>query len=126
MRSAVKPRLGAGLLFFEARLGQVAKYAIRQQAQLVVVVKDHSAVAGHAEILEQEVAREHIARGQIAQCVAVVDDRGLRGRRLGLAQKKIERPQAPLDVAMLHDQILTLDAAALARIVQQLVREQPA
>ena len=125
-RTAVKPRLGAGLLLFAARLRQIAKHAVRHQAQLVVVVKDHAAVAGHAEILEQEVAGKHVARGKIAQCVAVVDDGGLGGGRFGLAQKQIERPQAPLDVAVLDDQILTLDAAALARLAQQLVGEQPA
>ena len=61
---------------------------------------------------------------RFAQRIAVVDDRRLRRGRVGLAQKQIERPQAPLDVAVLDDQILALDAAALARIAQQLLGER--
>ena len=38
---------------------------------------------------------------------------------LGLAQEQIERPQTPLDVEVLDDQILAFDAAALAGIAQQ-------
>ena len=82
------------------------------------------AVTGHAEILEQQISREHVARGKIAQSLAVIEDRGLRRRRVGLAQEQIERTQPPLDIAMLDDQVLALDAAALAGLAEQLFGER--
>jgi hypothetical protein len=44
-------------------------------------------VTGHAEILQQQIAGKHIARGQIAQGIAVVDDGGLGGGGFGLTQE---------------------------------------
>ena len=120
-RTAMKPGLRARFLLLGARARQVAKHAIGHQADLVVVVKNHAAVAGDAEILQQQIAGKHVARGQIAQRVAVIDDRRFGGGRFGLAQEQIERPQAPLDVAVLDDQILAFDPAALARLAQQLL-----
>ncbi len=86
-RSVVKPGLAAVFFILAARLRQIAEHAIGQQADFVVVVEDHAAVTGHAEILQQQVARKHIARRQIAQGVAVIDDGGLGGSRIGLAQE---------------------------------------
>src|ERR1700722_20807950 len=91
-RSVVKPWFGARFLFLAAWPGQVAEYAIGHQANLVVVVEDDAPVAGHAEILQQQGARKHRARRQIAKGVAVIDDGGLGGRRLRLAQEKNKRP----------------------------------
>jgi hypothetical protein len=43
------------------------------------------------EVLQQQVAGEDIGRRKIAQRVAVVDDRRLRRRRLGIAQQQVQR-----------------------------------
>src|ERR1700722_9281102 len=72
-RSAVKPRLRTGFLLLVARARQISKHAIGYQAKLVVVVEDDAAMTGDAEILEQQIAGEHVARRQIAQRVAAVD-----------------------------------------------------
>src|ERR1700735_2745028 len=77
-RPVMKPRLAAGLFFLASRLRQGAKNAVRYQADLVVVVENHAPMAGHTEILEQQVAGKDIAGRQIAQCVSIVDDGGLR------------------------------------------------
>ena len=80
-------------------------------------------MAGDAEILQQQIAREHVAGRQVAQRIAVIDNRRFGGGRFGLAQKQIERPQAPLDIAVLDDQVIAFDPAAFARFAQQLLRQ---
>jgi len=86
-RSAVEPGFRTGFLLLAARLRQIAKHTVGQQADLVVVVENHAPVAGDAKILEQQIAREHIAHGQIAQRVAVIDDGRLGRGRFGFAQE---------------------------------------
>src|ERR1700722_14285135 len=80
--SIVEPGLAAGFFFLATRLRQVAKNTIGYQADFVVVVENHAAMAGHTEILQQQVARKDIAGRQIAQRVSIVDDGGLRRRGL--------------------------------------------
>jgi len=60
-RSAVKPGFGAGFLLLATGLRQIPEHAIGHQADFVVVVEDHAAMAGDTEILEQQVAWEHVA-----------------------------------------------------------------
>jgi hypothetical protein len=78
----VEPCLAAHLIFRIGCLGQVAKAAVRDLAELVVVVEDHAAVAGDAEILEQQVAREDVGVGEVADALSIVERRAF-GIRCG-------------------------------------------
>jgi len=86
-RSVMKPRLGAGFLLIGTGLRQVAKVAVGHEADLIVVVEDHAPMVGDAEILEQQIAREDVAGGEVAKRVAVVEDRGFGCGRFGFPQK---------------------------------------
>ncbi len=87
VRPAVKPGLGTSLLFLAARLRQVAKHAVREQTQLVVVVEDDAPMAGHSEVLEEKIPRKDVAGSEIAQGVPVIDDGSLGSGGFCLAQK---------------------------------------
>ena len=69
----VEPGLAAHFVFVVGRLRQVAEAAVRHLAQLVVVVEDHAAVARDAEVLQQQVAREDVGVGEVADALSVVE-----------------------------------------------------
>src|SRR3990170_90813 len=54
----VEPRFRCELLVQVPGPRHVAEVAVRQGAELVVIVKRHAAVPGNAEVLQQEVAAE--------------------------------------------------------------------
>src|SRR5947207_14368193 len=66
------PNIARHLVPFRRRRWNVAEIAISQVVDLVVVVKHDAAVAGDAEILEQQVAGKDVDRRQLAQRFAVV------------------------------------------------------
>ena len=76
-----EPGLGRELLLDRGRLRDAPEAALRQQAELVVVVADHPPVPGHAEVLQQHVAGEDVGGGEVLDGVAVVDHRLARGAR---------------------------------------------
>jgi hypothetical protein len=59
-------RLGIG------RRRDAAEVAVGHVLDLVVIVEHHAAEAGHAEVLEQHVAREDVGVGQFLDGVAVL------------------------------------------------------
>ena len=44
-----EPRLGGDFFLRSARFGQFAKIAVRKETKLIVIVKDHAAMPGHAK-----------------------------------------------------------------------------
>src|SRR5450830_419494 len=125
------PDLARHLVFFVARLRHLAKVAVGDVFDLVVVVKHHFAVAGDAKVLEQHVAGEDVGRHQVFQGVAVLDDAALdllarpRRRRAGvvgvgaarvkrLLQVNIERNHAAFNIDVLDDDFNAAVAVTVA------------
>src|SRR5439155_27085888 len=79
----VEPGLGGEFLLDRRGLGNAAEAALRQEAELVVIVADHPAVPRHPEILEQHVSGEDVGRGEILDRVAEIGDRLACGRLVG-------------------------------------------
>ncbi len=94
----VEPRFGAHVVFVELRLRHVAEAAVGDGAQLVVVVEDHATVAGHAEVLQQQVAGEDVGDGEVADALAVVEHGLLGVFARSIADVQVERRHAALDV----------------------------
>lgn len=103
---------------------------MRHQAQFVVVVEQHAAVAAHAEILEQQIAGEDVAARQILHRLAVIQHRAFGQRRWRFAHVQVQRAHAALDIAVADHHVLAVHAHGLRALAQQFLqhgrRELPA
>ena len=104
-----KPLFERSRLVFLARFGQAPETALLDETKLIVVVEDRASAVRDAEVLQQEIARKDVAEGEFLDGLAVVDHRGARRFERTLARVEIQRPQAPLDVAMLDQEIVAVD-----------------
>ena len=116
-----EPRLSRHLLLVVARLRHFAEAAVGEHGQLVVVVEDDPAVARHAEVLEEHVAREDVASGEVADRLAVVDDRDTRLLLARLAQVQVEGPQPALRVEVVEDHLVPAHLGALRRLPPEIL-----
>ena len=80
------------------RLRHVAKMAVGDLTQLVIVVEDYTSVPGNPEILQQQVAGKDIRVSEVADALAVVEHCKLGCRCSGRAQIQVERRHATLNV----------------------------
>ena len=119
----VEPRLGRHDLVLGAGLRHRAEIALRQQADLVVVVEDHAPVTGHAEVLEQHVARKGVRRREVLDDAAEVEDRVPAGGLVGGAQVQVERGDPALGVHVLEHDAVAVELDAPAGRLQQLGEE---
>ncbi len=121
------PRLVGHFVVIIACGWHLAKIALGQQAEFVVVVEDDTAMARHPEVFDKEVAGEDVGRGQVGDGVAVVDHcrRGLRAAHL--LDKEVQRVETALGVHVLDDHGIAGDLHGVRRnglqFVQQLLRE---
>ena len=104
------------------RARNAAEPALRQQAQLIVVVADDPPVSCHPEILEQHVAGENVGRGEVLDGVAVVEHRS-RAAVAGIPEKDVERRDAALGVDVSHDDPVPDDAHRSAGDAKQVLEQ---
>ncbi|MNC87280.1 hypothetical protein D3C83_29940 [compost metagenome] len=64
---------------------------------------------GDAEVLQQQVAGKDVVQGQVADGLAVVQDRRLCLVAVHLVDIQVQRPHAPLDVALVETDLVALD-----------------
>ena len=80
----VRPDISNGARIHQIEIvvgfGKLAKPAVRDQRDLVIVVKHHAPGGGHAEVLEKKITGKNVGFGEILDCLAVVDNRS--GRTL--------------------------------------------
>src|SRR5215472_1437510 len=100
----VKPRLAAHFLLVVAGQRQVTKVAVRDQAQLVVVIEDDPAGAGHPEVLEQQISGKSVGGRQVPNALAVVNDRRSRAVVTCLPYEEVQRshPALGIEVRDMH------------------------
>ena len=65
-------------------------------------------MTGHTKVLQQQVAGEDVGIGQVPDGLAVLDDGLLRILGRGVAQVQVEWRHAPLDVAVIDDQVVAI------------------
>ena len=108
------PDLAAHLIFFVARCGHLSELAVGDVFDLVVVIKNHLAMACDAKIFPQHVTREDIGRHQILDGVTVLNHRALDLRLPSrflhadikrFLQVNVQRDHPPLDVDMFDDDL---------------------
>ena len=111
MRPNIKPGPGAHLVDVVLRIRHAAEVAVRHQAELIVVIENHTAVTRNAEIFQQQVAGEDITECQVLDRLAVIDRSCCRLLVAGRLEVQIQRYHAPLDVGVFDDQVVTIDTA---------------
>src|SRR5690606_6590717 len=83
--------------------GNAAELHFRHALDFVVVVEDHAAQAGDAEVLVQHVAGEDVGGGQVADGLAVLLHGGFQGGVGGAGQEDVQRRHAAFDVDVAQD-----------------------
>jgi hypothetical protein len=124
VRADMEPRLGRHLLLVAGGLRPVAELAFADQAQLVVVVEHHPAVARDAEVLQQHVAGEDVVARQVLDGLAIVERGAARSLGHLFAQVQVERAQPPLHVAQVQHHVLAVLADALRTGVAQFFQQR--
>lgn len=106
------PGLAGHFIFFIAWCGYIAKIAVSNIFDLIIVIKHHATLSRNAEILVQHIARENICGNQILDRIAVFANTMLKLGRipggLGLGQPDIQRGHAALNVHMADDDLILL------------------
>ena len=97
------PGFGGHFGFGGRRGRDFAEVAVGHVFDFVVVVENHAAEAGHAEVFVEHVAGEDVGRGQLFEGEAVVDDRRRFFFGSGLLHEEVERLQAVFDVGVADD-----------------------
>src|SRR5438874_13717557 len=83
-----EPRLGGDFFFWSARFGQFPKIALRKKTKLIVIVKDHGAVPGHAKIFREQVAGKDIGGSKVFDRLRVIALGSRDFLRLAFPEKK--------------------------------------
>src|SRR5271157_3695855 len=115
-----EPRLGGDLLFVANGCWQLAKIAIGHPAELVVVVENHASVARDSKVLRKEIARKDVGRGKVLNSLAIINHSGTSSGFVRFGKIKIQRAHAPLNIKVLHNHIIVLDAYRVRRAALQL------
>src|SRR5690554_3357971 len=113
------PRLAGKFLPRRRCLGNMAEVALREVAHLVVVVEDHTPMASHTEILQQHIAREDIRRSHLLDGVAVVFKHCAGLDLIALFQIEVEGNHHALGIAVLDNDLVTLELYGRRRDLQQ-------
>src|SRR5207249_1553632 len=98
-----EPRLGGDFFLRSARFGQFAKIAVRKKTKLIVIVKDHAAVPGHAKIFREQVAGKDIGGSKVFDRLPVIAPGSRDCLRLVFSEKKVERAKTTLDIGVRDD-----------------------
>ena len=97
------PHLARHFIFGIRRGRNGAEIAVGHVFDFVVIVENHAAEAGHAEIFIEHVAGENIGRSQLFERIAVIDHRRRFFGRLGFLHKHIQRLEAVFHIHMLDN-----------------------
>jgi len=117
-RDAV-PRLGAEFIFRVSRGGDIAEIHFCHVTDFVVIIKDHPAVARHAEVFKQHIAGENIGGGKLADGIAILLHRVAQLLAFHLLEPEIERHHAPFDVEMADGNPIAKIGDFARRLLQQ-------
>src|SRR6266576_1326868 len=100
-----EPRLGGDFFLRSARFGQFAKIAVRKETKLIVIVKDHAAMPGHAKIFREQVPRKDIGGRKVFDRLSVIAPGGRNCVRLVFPEKEVERTKTTLDIGVRDDDV---------------------
>src|SRR5271165_5652616 len=118
-----EPGLGGDLLFVANGCRQLAKIAIGHPAELVVVVENYPSVARDAKVLRKKVASKDVGRGKVLNSLAIINHSGTSSGFVRFGKIKIQRAHSPLNIKVLNNHIIILDAYRVRRAALQLFEQ---
>ena len=118
-----EPRLGAHFVLRLVGIGYHPEPALLQQGQLVVVVEHDGPVAGHPEVLGEQVARPNVGGGQILDGPAPVDGRGLGPVGLHFLQVQVQRVHLAFGIGVTDHYLVAGQLDRLSRLVEQFLEQ---
>ena len=102
--------------------------AIGKEAKLIVIVKDDTAVPGHAKILGEQIPRKNVGRSKVFDRLPVIAAGSRDCLRLVFPEKKVERAKTTLDISVRDDDIAALhlhNRSGIAQKFGQQFRAEP-
>ena len=81
-------------------------------------------MAGDAEVLEQQIAGEDVAVGEVLDRLAVVEDGAARDRRSVFHHQQVQRAQAAFDVAVQQHHVVAISDHRFAAAAEQFVEHR--
>ena len=104
-------------------IGYHPEPALLQQGQLVVVVEHDGPVAGHPEVLGEQVARPNVGCGQVLDGPTPVDGRGLGPVGLHFLQVQVQRVHLAFGIGVADHYLVADQLDRLSGLVEQFLEQ---